>query len=89
MSRALKPGGRVAYTAAFLRNTGQFTGPAGFARATYVGPCPVLGTPFVRVRWDCGQPSPDPEVEAERLRLGSLAHGANICRVGTAAMSSN
>lgn len=48
----LSPGDRVAFTAKFLKNTGQFTGEVPRWRATYVGPCPYLGAEFARVRWD-------------------------------------
>jgi hypothetical protein len=50
------PGTRVAYARAFLRNTGQVTGWAAFARGAVVSvdPKPFGKNVVVRVQWDDG-----------------------------------
>ncbi len=56
MSRKLpsfQPGDRVALSAAFLKNTGQFTGGAGERRGTFAGPAlPGFPPSYGRVHWD-------------------------------------
>jgi hypothetical protein len=67
-------GDRVAYAAAFLKNTGQFTGEAPFRRGVLVGFDEAMtraaGKPFALVRWD--------DAEEPGLVLAS-----NIARVGS------
>ena len=45
-------GDRVAYSASYLRNTGQFTGTAPQRRGTYLGPYEGMPKTHCRVRWD-------------------------------------
>lgn len=92
----LSPGDRIAYSAKFLKNTGQFTGAAPQRRGTYVGLDKRMPN-YARVHWDD---------EAERIAAregdfaeqdycdeirqnGSLVHANNIARVGSPRFASN
>lgn len=48
----LSPGDRIAYSASFLKCTGQFSGPAPQRRGTYLGTYAPLPKSHGRVRWD-------------------------------------
>ncbi|WP_316207447.1 hypothetical protein [Bradyrhizobium sp. SZCCHNR3118] len=87
----LQPGDRVAYAAAFLKNTGQHTGDAPQRRGTFVK---AWDSNFVRVKWD------DFEQNAARLtelwgadyvadarEHGQLVHVKNIAKVGSPAFA--
>lgn len=84
------PGDRVAYAAAFLKNTGQFTGSGPQRRGTFVKIW-ESNPDFGRVKWD------DFEANAPALALhwgedyvadarehGQLVHIKNIAKVGSA-----
>ena len=76
-------GDRVAYTAKFLKSTGQRTGPAGARRGTVVGPLPGMGEAFVGVRWDDERLSDhdaDPEYREHVRKFGQGVNVANICK---------
>ena len=47
----LQSGDRIAYSAKFLRNTGQFTGAVPDRRGIYAGPC-AWSPAHSRVHWD-------------------------------------
>lgn len=82
-------GDRVAFSAAFLRDTGQQAGPAGFRRGTYIGV--AAGWPaHARVKWDdddariasgVGQYG-DPEYAADVRLNGSIAAFDALAKVG-------
>lgn len=93
----LVAGDRIAYTAKFLKNTGQYLGPSGDRRGTYIGP--ALGFPphFCRVRWDDieaiiasgeGQFG-DAEYVAGVRADGSLMHSGNIAKVNSPKFACN
>jgi hypothetical protein len=52
MAKTFKPGDRVAYAAAWLKNTGQRTGWAPAARGTVESVEPFGGRAIVTVQWD-------------------------------------
>ena len=91
--RNLVAGDRVALTAKFLKNTGQFTGDAGARRATFI----KYEGDFARVRWDDieatiasgrGQYAEQDYCDDVRAN-GSMVHADNICKVGSAAFALN
>lgn len=50
-SRAIQVGDRVAYSAAWLRSTGQFTGDAPFARGVVTRLIPQGQTTLAEIDW--------------------------------------
>ncbi len=86
----LEKGDRIAYAAKFLRNTGQFTGPGGGRRGTFVSYW-TSNPDFARVHWDdeaaiiasgqgqYGETDYCDDVKAH----GSLVHANNIAKVGS------
>lgn len=75
--KGFEAGARVRYTGAFLRNTGQYTGPAGMRRGTIVGPVPGMRDEFIGVRWDdenldAYPGNDDPELR-EHIRINGAA----------------
>ena len=82
-NRNLQVGERVAYSAAFLRSTGQVVGPAGARRGVIIG-FDVLSrdTTLARIEWEGEPPRQD---DGEPWRVNVL----NLARVGSAAMSAN
>lgn len=84
----LAAGDRVAFSANFVRSTGQYTTGAANQRATFLGQDDQLGDPFVRVRWD-HQPAildthrDDPKHCADILAKGSIVNVHNLARVGS------
>ena len=85
-----KPGDRVAYAAAFLKNTGQRSGQAPFMRGTYIGDDPTLPR-FGRVRWDNenAEQYAEADYRAEIKAHGELVLIANIAVVGSARFALN
>ena len=91
--RNLVAGDTVALSAKFLKNTGQFTGPAGARRGTFI----KYDGDFARVHWhdidaliaagrsDYAEPDYCAEVKAN----GSMVHAGNLCKVGSAAFACN
>ena len=80
---ALQAGDRVAYTAKFLKSTGQQVGSAGKRRGTVVGPVPGMGPMFIGIRWDDEQLSDhdaDPEYREHVRQHGQAVNVANICK---------
>ena len=51
-AKTFAPGDRVAYAAAWLKNTGQRTGWAPSARGTVLSTEPFEGAALVSVHWD-------------------------------------
>lgn len=83
LAAPLQAGDRVAFTAKFLKSTGQQVGPAGKRRGTVVGPVPGMGPMFIGVRWDDERLSDhdaDPEYRDHVARYGQAVNVANICR---------
>jgi hypothetical protein len=88
-------GDRVAYAAKFLKNTGQFTGNAGFRRGTFVQVEPRLPS-HGRVRWDDFEAGAaayaksygEDYVEDARAN-GQLVALSNIAKVGSARFACN
>ena len=88
--QTLSPGDRIAYAAAFLKNTRQHTGAAPQRRGTFVRY--DVGSPdFARVHWD-----DEGEMIAHRIgdfveqdycdeirANGSMVHAKNIAKVGS------
>jgi hypothetical protein len=72
-------GDRVAYSANFLRSTGQVVGEAGFQRGTIVEFEPLGSITLARVKWD----NPDWNFFITSVNV------ANLAKVGTAAMNAN
>ena len=68
-------GDKVAFSAAFLRSTGQFTGKVPKMRGTITAMTPMSGRALCAIAWDNGQ---------ETRALDS-----NLARVGSAEMSAN
>lgn len=90
----MQAGDRVAYSAAFLKSTGQFTGSAPQRRGTYVGPAPGPEKTHSRVRWDsfdfAHAARQNGEDYAEHVREhGELAATKNIAKVGSARFALN
>ena len=93
-----QPGDRIAYAAAFLKNTGQFTGAAPQRRGTYVGPAGA-GWPdtYGYVRWDdeaerlaSGQGDYAEQDYCDAVRAnGSIACLPNLAKVGSARFALN
>jgi hypothetical protein len=90
-------GDRIAYAARFLKDTGQFTGNAGFRRGTYIGPAAGFPPNFCRVTWDDiesviaeaqGQYA-DAEYVADVREHGALVGATAIAKVGSARFASN
>ena len=93
-----QPGDRVAFSASFLKSTGQFTGPSATRRGTYAGPAlPGFPSSYGRVHWD-----DTPQRIAEKsgnfceadyceviARDGSHVPLANIAKVGSARFALN
>jgi hypothetical protein len=50
---AVQVGDTVAYSRQFLRNTGQYTGDAPFARGKVTGLTPLGQLLLAQVLWDC------------------------------------
>jgi hypothetical protein len=93
----LNPGDRVAYAAAFLKNTGQFTGAAPQRRGTFLGVYDAMPKTHGRVRWDdqeeriaagLGQFGEADYCEHVRAH-GELAALSAIARVGSARFALN
>lgn len=72
MFKHICSGDRVAYTAAFLRNTGQHTGPAGKRR----GECCRVEGRFAHVLWD-GDDHQTMVAVSNICRVGSVYFGDN------------
>lgn len=91
----LQNGDTIAYTAKFLKNTGQFTGNAPARRGVFLGICPKMGMPFARVRWndidyETYTDSQNGEDYAENIRRnGSVVNVNNIAKVGSAKFALN
>ena len=88
----LQSGDRVALTAKFLKNTGQFTGSSGQRRGTFIN----YELPMARVKWDDFEANAVYYVEQygddyvqECRANGSRVHAANICKVGSAKFACN
>jgi hypothetical protein len=93
MATKLKTGDRVAYAARFLRSTGQFTGPGGQRRGTFVTYWDE-GEKYARVRWDdfnfanmTAQFGYDYAADA-KLK-GQVVLAENIAKVGSPRFASN
>lgn len=87
-------GDRIALTAKFLKNTGQFTGRGGARRGTYLGPHPTLGSAFAAVRWDDEDLAYLAEQYGDDYAANVKEHGqavlaANICKVGSPKFACN
>ena len=70
---SLTVGDRVGYSAVFLRNTGQYTGPAPSRRGVILHidePAPGFG--LARVKWD-GEANPTSVNIKNLARVGTLA----------------
>lgn len=93
MKRNLIAGDRVALSAKFLKNTGQFTGPAGARRGTFI----KYEGDFARVHWDdieeyiaAGRGDyAEPDYCAEVRANGSMVHAGNLAKVNSAAFALN
>ena len=91
----LVAGDTIAYTAKFLKSTGQFTGNAPMRRGTYIRPCPEMGAQFARVRWhDMDYATYDGDGHgadyAENIReKGSIVNASIIAKVGSAKFALN
>src|SRR5262245_51484731 len=68
-ARPIKVGDRVAYSAAFLQNTGQFAGDLPHAKGLVVGLVQLGETTLAEIDWDT------PEIP-RRVNV------ANLCQVG-------
>lgn len=95
-TQKLVAGDRVALTAKFLKNTGQFTGPAGQRRGTFVKYESGALDTFARVRWDDFESVAARFAElygddfvADAREHGSVVLAANICKVGAAKFACN
>ena len=85
----LNPGDKIAFTASFLKNTGQFTGTSGARRGVYVKADRMPG--FARVRWGDEETRiaegvgnyAEADYCADIREHGSLVCEKNICRVGS------
>lgn len=91
----LNTGDQVAYAAKFLKNTGQFTGPSGARRGTFVS-FDKLSPDFARVRWDDFDARASAlsdlygeDYVADAREHGQMVHAANIARVGSARFALN
>ena len=67
-SKRIQVGGRVAYSAAWLRSTGQFTGDAPLARGVVMRLIPVGDTTLAEIDWGTAE-------------LPARVHLANLVRV--------
>lgn len=74
-AKQLTAGDRVAFSAAFLRSTGQFTGRVPFLRGTVVSLDDLGGCVLALIQWDDG--------------TESRANVNNLARVGSPAMNAN
>ena len=76
MSKAVKlnPGDRIAYAAKFLKNTGQFTGPSGQRRGTFVA-YDRSAPQFARVHWDDFDAKASGDQWGEDYALDALLNG--------------
>lgn len=92
----LESGDRIAYSAKFLKSTGQFTGGAGERRGTFRAYDDGFSPGYARVTWD------DFEATADRLSdqygadyvddaraNGSVVFAGNIAKVGSARFACN
>lgn len=92
-----QPGDTIAFSARFLKDTGQFTGPSGAMRGVFVSYDPGMGERYSRVRWGdeeariAGGEGDYAEADYCDIvrRLGSLVCTANICKVGSARFACN
>lgn len=78
---------RLAYTAKFLRQIGDYTKDSADRRCTFLG---ERDSKFIRVRWDdedvlLENYKDDPEYCAHIRENGSLVLKANMCKKGTVA----
>jgi hypothetical protein len=73
-AKPLAVGDRVAFTAPFLRNTGQYTGDVPRARGTVAALVPLGDTMLAEVDWN----TPD---------MPRRVHVANLCRVNSRAFA--
>lgn len=71
-TQPVKVGDKIAYTAAFLRGTGQYTGDVPQAKGIVLALVPLGETVLAEIAWD----TPD---------LPRRVHVANICRVNSIA----
>ena len=86
-------GNRIAYTAKFLKNTGQFTGSGGTRRGTFI----AYDGDYARVHWDDeaaliaqGRGCYAESDYCEDVRKnGSLVRASNIALVGSARFAVN
>lgn len=88
-----KTGETIAYTAKFLKNTGQFTGGAGQRRGVFVSLW-AADPRFARVRWTDADYERLAEQNGQDYADEAKEHGqlvalANICRVGSARFAHN
>lgn len=89
----LAAGDRVAYAAKFLKNTGQFTGPGGQRRGTFVAYDPTAPQ-FARVKWDDFDPAAagqqwGEDYAEDAIANGQMVHADNIAKVGSARFALN
>ncbi|WP_316196630.1 hypothetical protein [Bradyrhizobium sp. SZCCHNS3053] len=89
----LQTGDRVAYSAAFLKNTAQHTGFAPQRRGTFVKLW-ESNPDFARVKWDDFEASVpqlirsyDADYVADAREHGQLVHIKNVAKVGSAAFA--
>ena len=83
----LTSGDRVAYAAKFLKNTGQFTGPGGQRRGTFVSYW-NKDSKFARVHWDdfdyaAAAEQYGDDYAAEAKEHGQCVLAVNIAKVGS------
>jgi hypothetical protein len=68
-ARKIEVGDQVAYSAAFLRSTGQIAGDAPHAKGEVIALIPLGSTTLAEIEWD----TPD---------LPTKVNVANLCHVG-------
>ena len=86
-------GDRIAYTAKFLKNTGQFTGPSGQRRGEFLKYW-EMDSRFARVRWDDFDQGAAAKQYGDDYALDATEHGqivmaCNIAKVGSARFALN
>lgn len=96
MIKDIQPGDTIAYSAKFLRDTCQHTGPAAQRRGVLLGQDRGLPN-FVRVRWEDTEQRiaeksgnfAEEDYCAHVREFGSLVHENCICRVGSPRFACN